>query len=201
MAKNMETENMAPIAALENLIRNRRSLYPRSYNDQHITDDEIWHILENANWAPNHKKTEPWRFRVLRGDALVRLGEFLAGIYKKKTPEHLFSEVKYKKMRAKTGMASCIIAIYMRRDPEERLPEWEEIAAVSMAVQNMWLACTAKGIGAYWSSPSAFINTRDFIDVDSDERCLGLFYMGKSDKVEQLGKRGSIRDKVRWITE
>jgi nitroreductase len=33
------------------------------------------------------------------------------------------------------------------------VPEWEEIAAVSMAVQNMYLTCTANNIGCYWSSP------------------------------------------------
>jgi nitroreductase len=201
MANDMKTGNMATAMTLDGLIRNRRSLYPKSYNDQEITDEEIWHILENANWAPNHKKTEPWRFRVLRGNALVRLGEFLAGIYKSKTPEELYSHVKFEKMRTKTTRASCVIAIYMQRDPDEKLPEWEEIAAVSAAVQNMWLTCTAMGIGAYWSSPSAFVQTREFLEVEPGERCLGLFYMGKCDDVEQPGKRGSIRDKVRWITE
>jgi len=201
MANEMKTENEVSALTVDKLIRSRRSIYPRAYNEQEITDEEIWHVLENANWAPTHKKTEPWRFRVLRGNALERLGDFLADAYKRKTPRELFSDVKFEKMRTKTTRASCVIAIYMQRDSEERLPEWEEIAAVASAVQNMWLTCTAMGIGAYWSSPSAFINTRDFTEVEPGERCLGLFYMGKCEKVDLPGKRGSVRDKVIWITE
>ena len=186
------------IAQTDELIRSRRSVYPRSYNADEITEAEIWHVLENANWAPTHKKTEPWRFRVLQGEALVRLGEFLATEYKDNTPSEYFSERKYEKMRTKTTRASCIIAIYMLRDPEEKLPEWEELAAVSAAVQNMWLTCTALGIGAYWSTPSAFINS-DFLPSGPSERCLGLFYMGKWDVEPLPAKRGDIRHKVIWI--
>lgn len=201
MANEMKTENEVSALMVEKLMRSRRSIYPKAYNDQEITNEEILLILENANWAPNHKKTEPWRFRVLRGNALVRLGEFLADVYKSKTPDDLFSDAKYEKMLTKTTLASCVIAIYMQRDPEERLKEWEEIAAVSMAVQNMWLTCTTMGIGAYWSTPSAFINATDFIDVAPGERCLGLFYMGKCDNMGQVGKRRPVTDKVIWISE
>jgi nitroreductase len=201
MAYDLKTEKSESTSMVDHLIRTRRSIYPKAYNDNEITDQEIWRVLENANWAPNHKKTEPWRFRVLRGNALVRLGEFLAGIYKSKTPKELFSAAKFDKMRTKPTRASCVIAIYMHRDPEERLQEWEEIAAVSAAVQNMWLTCSALGIGAYWSTPSAFINADSFIDVLPGERCLGLFYMGKCDEAERPGKRGPVGDKVIWITE
>lgn len=201
MAEEVKAIDSDIRSEVDTLIRNRRSIYPRAYSEETITDQEIWSILENANWAPNHKKTEPWRFRVLRGNALIRLGNFLADAYKSKTPEALFSSVKYDKMRTKTTRASCVIAIYMLRDPEERLPEWEEIAAVSAAVQNMWLTCSAMGIGAYWSSPSAFINSKDFIEVMPRERCMGLFYMGKSDHGGKPGKRGSIKDKVTWVAE
>lgn len=201
MANEFMAEQEVSTKLVDNLIRSRRSIYPKAYNEQEITDDEIWQVLENANWAPNHKKTEPWRFRVLRGNALERLGEFLAGIYRDKTPEELFSDAKFEKMRTKTTRASCVIAIYMQRDPDERVREWEEIAAVSAAVQNMWLSCTAMSIGAYWSTPSAFINATDFIDMEPGERCLGLFYMGKCDSAVKAGKRKPVKDKVRWITE
>ena len=35
----------------------------------------------------------------------------------------------------------------MTKDESNRVPEWEEIAAVSMAVQNMWLSCYVNDIG------------------------------------------------------
>ena len=44
------------------------------------------------------------------------------------------------------------------------VPEWEEIAAVSMAVQNMYLTCTANNIGCYWSSPKIVDHLNDSIE-------------------------------------
>jgi len=54
-------------------------------------------------------------------------------------------------------------------------PEWEEISAVAMAVQNMWLACTALEIGAYWSSPSLINHLDEFFNFNEGESCLGFF--------------------------
>ncbi len=36
-----------------------------------IPDDIIWQLLENANWAPTHKFTEPWRFTVFSGEGAI----------------------------------------------------------------------------------------------------------------------------------
>ena len=53
----------------------------------------------------------------------------------------------------------------MQRDPGERIPEWEELASVACAVQNMWLSATSYGIGAYWSSPKVYsIQPTNFSD-------------------------------------
>ena len=47
------------------VIKNRRSIYPYQYEKgKVIPDNIIWQILENANRAPTHKQTEPWRFTV-----------------------------------------------------------------------------------------------------------------------------------------
>ena len=37
----------------------------------------------------------------------------------------------------------------MSRDENEVIPEWEELAATSMSVQNMWLTCTSYDLGCY----------------------------------------------------
>jgi len=183
------------------IIRRRRSVYPKMYNDRPIEEELIREILENANWAPTHRLTEPWRFRVFRGEALRRLGEFLSGRYREGTSEAEFSEVKYKKMLDAPQRSGAVIAICMMRDPENRVREWEEIAAVACAVQNMWLSCTAHGIGSYWSTPGAILGADEWLGLQPGERCLGLFYMGWYDNVELPAKRGNIDDKVLWINE
>lgn len=184
------------------LIRKRRSIFPKAYMDRPIPKAIIEEILENANWAPTHKRTEPWRFQVLTDGALQRLSDFLGGWYEANTPADKFSEMKLKKTKMKPLAAACVIAICMQRDSQESLPEWEEIAAVAAAVQNMWLSCTAYGIGAYWSSPRSITEGgASFFKLPHGQRCLGLFYMGYHQMPELPGKRDAIHNKTIWLSE
>ncbi len=183
------------------LIRNRRSIFPKMYTPQPIPQGIIEAILENANHAPTHRLTEPWRFKVLTGAALTRLGEYMADFYKNNTPAERFSEEVWQKNRENPTRAGAIIAICMQRDPEARIPEWEEIAAVACAVQNMWLTCTAHGIGSYWSTPTAALQGDAFFGLQAGERCLGLFYMGYHNMPELPAKRRPVAEKVTWLME
>ena len=54
-------------------------------------------------------------------------------------------------------LSSAIIAVSMKRDVTEKIPEIEEIEAVACAIQNMLLTATAYGLGTFWSSPKSFI--------------------------------------------
>ncbi len=191
---------MTKIKEISNLIRKRRAIFPPNYIQKPIPKEIIWEILENANWAPTHKMTEPWRFKVFTGGALSQLSEFMTNWYQENTPAEKFSERKLEKNRKKALQSACVIAICMQRDPKERLPEWEEIAAVACAVQNMWLTATAYGIGSYWSSPKSIHDAQDVLELKEDEHCLGFFYMGYHNLPELSGKRTPIADKVEWVT-
>ncbi len=186
---------------ISKLIRKRRSIFPKTYIDKPIEKEIIEEILENANWAPTHKMTEPWRFKVLTAGALERLRDWQVDWYLTNVSEEKFSEQKLKKLQTKPLQAAAVIAICMKRDPTGALPEWEEIAAVSCAVQNMWLTATSYGIGAYWSSSKFIKDIGGFLNLSEGERCLGFFYMGYHKLPDLPGKRGAIEDKVEWMTE
>lgn len=179
------------------LIKNRRSVFPVQYNDKPIAKTDIEKILEAANWAPNHKKTEPWRFKVLQGESQAKLGLFLSLKYMENDSKP--KEFKVQKLIENPKRAGAIIAICMQRDPNESLPEWEEIAATAMAVQNMWLCCTEMDIGCYWSSPGLVQYMDDFFAMEEGESCLGFFYMGYYDGEVPEVKRRPMDDKVIWM--
>ncbi len=179
------------------LIRKRRSIFPVQYNAEPISREALERILEAANWAPNHKKTEPWRFKVLQGNSKEALGTFLANKYQE--VEAKPKKLKIKKLLDNPSRAAAVIAICMQRDPNESLPEWEEVAATAMAVQNMWLCCTEMGIGSYWSSPGLIKYMDAFFDLNEGEKCLGFFYMGYYDEGPEAGVRQPIEDKVVWL--
>lgn len=180
------------------LMKCRRSVFPIQFNDKTIDKPTLKKVLAVANWAPTHRKTEPWRFKVVEGESKMSLAEFVIAEMTNITPD--LSSFKIKKTRQKFEASSAVVVICMQRDAKQSVPEWEEIAATAMAVQNMWLACSSEGIGAYWSSPKVMEEFHRFFDFQEGERCLGLFYMGYYDGDLQEGIRHtSIEEKTQWL--
>jgi len=185
---------------ITSLIHRRRSIFPKSYVQGKPVDRALLEqLLENANWAPTHKLTEPWRFQVFHSpESREALSNYLADHYRRTTPPDLFSEEKMQKMSENPRRAGAVIAIVLHRDPQESLPEFEEIAAVAMAVQNMWLTCTAHNLGCYWGTSKAALEAHDFLQLAPNERCLGMFYLGWHEAPDVPGKRRDIAEKTVW---
>lgn len=167
---------------LEQLIQTRRSIFPSQYTNGVIPQSDLLKILESARWAPNHRKTEPWRYKVLQGNALTDLGNFMVEQFILSTDKAV--PLKLKKLQEKLEVTTAMILIFKSRDVKESIPEWEEIAAVSMSVQNMWLTTHNLGYGCYWSSPKSFADMSKFskITVEDREEFLGFLYIGTYDK-------------------
>lgn len=161
---------------LKNIIENRRSVYPKDYSGDAIPEAVLQQILDSANFAPNHKKTKPWRFKILKGEELSALGAEMQRLYKLHTPEHLFLQKKYDDFAVKISQTYAVIPIVVNFSG--LVPEWEEIAAVSMAVQNMYLTASANQVGCYWGTPGFAPKLHDFLNLEENQRCLGLFFMG-----------------------
>lgn len=190
---------------IDKIIRGRRAYYPAQYSGEAIEQSVIERLLENANWAPNHMHTEPWRFKVWSGESLKRLMLQFAQMYRDNTDPTKFSPAKIEKYENRAEQVSHAIVIAMKRHDRPGLPETEEISAVSCAVQNMWLTLAAiDGIGGYWSTGSLVYSEdfHHFLELDDDETCLGVFYIGKikEGSPEPQGRRGDWKEKVSWVT-
>jgi len=188
-------ENSAEI--INNIIRTRRSIFPPSYIDKDIPKEIINTILENANYAPTHKLTEPWRFTVFKGESLNKLAGFFSERYRTVTPPESFSQARYDAASEKVLKSNCVIAINIELHID-KIPEWEETAAVACAVQNMWLTATSYGIGSYWSSPAILNELGKFLNLEVTQKCLGLFFMGYHDAPKTAARRTPIENKVIW---
>ena len=189
--------------SIDDIIKRRRSVFPAQFSGEKLTDEDIQRLLENANWAPTHIHTEPWRFIVFKDNSLKELMLFLADLYKAITPLEHYSEAKYQKFAERAHKVSHVIAIGMHRHDLPGLPEEEEIAAVAMSVQNLWLTLTdIPKAGGYWSSGSLVYTPQfaEFLGWEKPVRCLGLFYIGKVDETKPHadGHRKPIADKVVW---
>jgi len=185
---------------LNSLIRNRRSVYPKQYTGNQIDENIIRQILENANWAPNHHKTEPWRFVVFSGEGLKEFADYQSEMYLKNTPKTDFQEVKFEQLKQNPLTASHIIAIGMNRQTKGRTPEIEEVMAVACAVQNMYLTATAYNVGAYWSTGGVTYleEAKPFFGLEEKDKLLGFFYVGEIAKPSPDNTRNPIEEKVTW---
>jgi len=186
---------------INQLIQSRRSIFPNQYSGEEVPHEIVEQILENANYAPTHRKTEPWRFMVFTGKALEKLGKVQAELYKTATPPEKFKEEMYQKLQIKPTLASHVIAIGMKRNPV--VPEIEEIESVACAVQNMHLTATAYGIGAYWGSGGItyYEEAKELFGLDEEDKLLGFFFLGIPKTTPPPYERQPIADKVIWADE
>jgi nitroreductase len=187
---------------INQLIRFRRSVFPKDYSGEAVPEEVINQMLENANWAPTHKFTEPWRFTVFTGAGLKTLAAFQSECYKQvTTADGSFREDRYVGLQSKPLEASHIIAVGMKRDEGNRLPEWEELGAVFCAVQNMYLTATAYGAGCYLSTGGItnFEEAKSFFGLGAEDKLCGFMFVGMPKGNVPDGRRKPINEKVKWI--
>ena len=185
---------------LNALIRARRSTFVKQFIEgQKIPDEIIWQILENANRAPNHGQTEPWRFNVFTGHGLQKLANFQSQLYKEEAGGS-YKEEKYQKLLTAPLKCSHILSIGMKKS-ESRIPEVEEIEAVACAVQNIYLSITAYEIGGYWTTGGVtyYQTAKEFFGLGAMDRLLGFFYLGYIASQSPLSRRLPVKEKVTWI--
>lgn len=184
------------------IIKDRRTIRPGDYSDKEVSKEDIQTILESAIWAPSHYETEPWRFKVYRGENKLKVGDFLKELYLKKVPADKQDPVILGRVVGGATKASAIIAVTMKRQNEEEVPEIEEIEAVACAVQNMHLTATALGLAALWGTPNLIYTEEmnEFLNIDKKDKCLGLFYLGHPAVEWPAGKRqNSVENVTEWI--
>ncbi len=196
----MINKNLGTIAT--EIIRERRSIYPAQYSEECIDDSQINEILENAIWAPSHKRTYPWHFVVFTANGLRELANFQSELYKKKSTENgKYNEETYEKLKKNPLMASHVIAIGLKRDPKNSIPEIEEISSVACAVQNMHLTASSMGLGAYWGTGGItyYEEAKSFFGLGEEDKLMGFFFLGKL-KIENWPKgiRKPYENHVEW---
>ena len=146
--------------AFAELIRSRRT--HKSFGPEPVPPEVIDELLELARWAPNHRRTNPWRFRVLGPATLASLQD-AAGPGEAPKLE-----------RARTlVLASCVLTGDLEQDEED-------ICATACAVYTVLLAAHARGLAAYWRTPRVLRTNagREAVGLPDGERFVGLIHLG-----------------------
>ncbi len=191
------------LSEITEVIKNRRTIYPEQFSDRKIHKEQVELLLNNAQWAPTHGNTQPWRFKVFMEEGLPKLSDFLAKTYLKLTAKEDQNDLKLSKMINRPLKSSVVIAICMERQKEEKILEIEEIEAVACAIQNLHLSCTAYGLGGFWATPKIIYSSEmnEFLGLGEKDKCLGLFYIGYPSIDWPKAHRKPLEYTTEWIVK
>lgn len=166
------------------------------------TDEHLSQILQAAMSAPDHGRLRPWRFTLIRGDAVQRWADFAIGAIKRAgLPLTTQKEASTREWLSKVPL---LVALACRMDSSNtKIPEDERMLATGAAVTNMLNAAHMLGYGAYWSTGlGTYVDeVHDALEYDALEyRFMGYLAIGTPIAVSDPIERPDYRDFVREWT-
>jgi len=134
----------------------------KRYGAEPVDEATLVELLELARHAPNHKLTNPWRFRVLGPATRARIEE-LAG----------------ENEAAKLRRAPTLVLATAVCSDDPVLAE-EDVLATGCAVYAILLAATGRGLASYWRTPAVFSEqaVRELLGLEERERVVALVHLG-----------------------
>lgn len=191
------------LSDINDLVKDRRTIYPKDFSDRIVHKEIIENIIRNATWAPNHGLTQPWRFKIYTGKGTQRLGDVLAKLYTEQTPQEEFKQRKLDNWLNRPKQSTAVIALNVELGLNERIPAIEEKLAMACAVQNMMLTATAYGIGSFWSTGKMVYTPAmaAALNLPANYECLGFLYLGYPSIDWPKSHRKPIEYISEWIDE
>jgi nitroreductase len=162
----------------------------------------IERIIEAAGQAPNHHRTEPWRFIVLAGRARHLLGDVMADSVRSdlSDPDSAEGQAQIEKARGKPLRAPVIIVVAAVPSDAPKVIEMEEIAATAAATENMLIAAHALGLGAMWRTgrPAYDPAVKRFLGLPERAHIIAFVYVGYSDLPELPPRDRDTLQRAEW---
>ncbi|TVY04401.1 nitroreductase family protein [Cohnella terricola] len=189
------------MASFEEVVRGRRSI--GKVKSDPIPKELVEKLIDAAIWAPNHFRTEPWRFIVMTGEGRKVLGNAYVDIASEKWDEvsNEEREQRSEKEVAKAFRSPVVIAAVCAPSDDPRADLREELAASHAAVQNLLLSAHANGLGAVWRTgdPTYHPKMKQAFGLGEREQIVGFVYVGYPDMQQPEGTRTPGAEKTVWI--
>lgn len=180
-------------------IRTRRTV--KAFAPESLTREETSELLELARWAPNHKLTGPWRFRVIGPQSLEALKRAAAVQACADAPETANAETLSAVAAAKLDRAPTLVVVSVVRNPDPVL-DIEDEHATAIAAYIVLLAAHARGLAGYWRTPAVLRDAAglDAVGVPDGERVLGLLHLGRAAQAPGAAPaRAELNDYATWL--
>ena len=138
-------------------IRARRTL--KEFGPDEVPRAIVADLLDLAVYAPNHHRTEPWRFVVVGPETICALAQATGDA---------------KLLRSRTAI---VVAQVVAADPAVAR---EDFAACACAIQTLMLAARALELASYWRTPKALQTAAaaDVLGLEAGTDPVGIVHLG-----------------------
>jgi len=173
--------------AVYRAIAERRDM--RHFVDGKLDEGLLNRLLTVANQAPSVGLMQPWRFVRITNKRLRQSIKTLVVAESKLTAD-LLDERKNEFLKLKVeGISECaeliVVALPDGREKylfgRRTMPDMD-LASVSCAIQNMWLAARAEGIGLGWVSLYDPLELASLLNMPADSRPIAILCIGHVEK-------------------
>jgi nitroreductase len=144
--------------------------------EREVPLDLVGELCGLATWAPNHKRTWPWRFAAFTGEGRARLGAAMADEMQR---AEFGDDAKRAKTRVKYLRTPMTLVVGCAPHDDEML-DTENRDAVAAGIQNLLLGATTLGLASFWSTPALARPPAvlDLCGFDPGDRLVGIIYLG-----------------------
>lgn len=170
-------------AAIYRAISERRDM--RHFRSDPVDSAVLSRLLEAAHRAPSVGLMQPWRFVRVTDHALRSAIHVLVARECQHTAQALAGRTdEFLKLKVE-GIRECgellVVALMDGREPHvfgrRTLPEMD-LASVACAIQNLWLAARAEGLGMGWVSLFEPVALAQLIDMPEGARPVAILCLG-----------------------
>ncbi len=142
-------------------IRARRT--HKQYGREPVDEAVVRELVELARFAPNHKLTNPWRFRLLGPETRTRIDAVVG-----------------ENEALKLGRAPTLVLVTAVLTEDDPVLAEEDLLAAGCAAYAMLLGATERGLASYWRSPYCFREepVRELLGLQENETLVALVHLG-----------------------
>ena len=180
----------AEVAAVHRVIRGRRDV--RHFRPGVVPPDQLRRLLDAAHHGPSVGFSQPWRFVRVADPGLRRALHGIVDAERRRTAEALGPRAEEFLALKVEGVLDCAeVLVVALVDGRERyvfgrrtLPEMD-VASTACAIQNLWLAARAEGVGVGWVSLFEPDAVAELLGMPGGARPLAILCVGAVDGFDE----------------
>lgn len=155
----------------------------QKFNTEPVPEGCVQRAVECALRAPNHKLSNPWRFRRVGPETRAQLVNIAIELKRAGAAAkgRALKETAVDKIRTKVGNSAELLIVSQIRNDEDPFRSREDYGAIACAIQNILLCLWSEGVSSKWGTgaPTRHLDSYQAAGIDPEtEEIVGFIWIG-----------------------